>query len=227
MDLCRRQPIWLQPVRCLVHNNGQMRKWEHQIIILVIHRAMTLNSGNLGINFIQPHHQGIAMHLRSHNFQALPSSTTRLHSTSQQAHNHTLVQPKDIWVMGDRSKHMISPKEVMVDLKCSPLSNSHDMGHHLQAQLECIQHRLETIQSSSRPLLLPLRQDNFPAALVDLPLASQQNNFSRLQNPRGQMLPGVLICLHWQRYPMKNTMQIMRATICRTWAGPKKKPQSA
>ena len=49
--------------------------------------------------------------------------------------------------MGHRGKHLISPKEDMVDLKCSPLSNSQDMGHHLQAHLECLQHRLETTQS--------------------------------------------------------------------------------
>ena len=75
--------------------------------------------------------------------------------------------------MGHRGKHLISPKDDMVHLKCSPLSNSQDMGRHLQAHHECLQHRLETIQSFSRPLPLPLHQDNFPAHLEDSPIASQ------------------------------------------------------
>ena len=74
--------------------------------------------------------------------------------------------------MGHRGKHLISPKEDMVDLKCSPLSNSQDMGRHLQAHLECLQHRLETIQSFGRPLPLPLLQDNFLAHLEEPTLSS-------------------------------------------------------
>ena len=48
--------------------------------------------------------------------------------------------------MGHRGKDMISPNDEMVDLNCSPLSNSQVMGRHLQAHLECLQHRLATIQ---------------------------------------------------------------------------------
>ena len=40
--------------------------------------------------------------------------------------------------MSPCGKHMISPKEDMVDLKWSPLSNSQDMGRHVEAQLECL-----------------------------------------------------------------------------------------
>jgi hypothetical protein len=82
--------------------------------------------------------------------------------------------------MGHRGKHMISPKEDMADLRCSPLSNSQDIGRHLQAHLECIQHHLETILSFGE-LHPPLRhQDNFPAHLGDPPLASHRNDFSHL-----------------------------------------------
>jgi len=149
------------------------------MIMLEIHRAMTLNLGNLWLNFIHHHHQGIVTRLHSHHFQVLPSSTTRLHSTWHQAHNQALVRLKDIRVMGHRGKHMISLKEDMVDLKCSPLSNSQNMGRHLQAHLECLQHCLQTIQSFGQTLSLLQLQDNVPACLVDPPLASQRNDFSR------------------------------------------------
>jgi len=89
MDLCRRQPIWLQHVGCLAHNNAQMTMWEHHMMIQEISRPKTLNSGNPWINFIHYHHhhhhhhhhrhQGIVTRLRSHHFQALPSSTPRPH----------------------------------------------------------------------------------------------------------------------------------------------------
>jgi hypothetical protein len=48
--------------------------------------------------------------------------------------------------MGQRGKQKIYPKEDMVDLKCSPLSNSKGKGRHPQAQHECVQHHLDTIQ---------------------------------------------------------------------------------
>jgi len=228
MDLCWRLSIWLQEVGSLAHNHTQMTMWEHQIIMLEEHRAKTLNSDNPRINYIHPHHhQGIVTHLRSHHLQALPSSTTRLHSIWHQAHNQALVQPENIRVMGHRGKDMISPKEVMADLKCSPLNNLQDMGPHRQEHLECFQHRLETFQSFSWPLPLPLIQDNSPVQLVDPPLASGQNDFGRRQKHGWQMLPWLPICPHCPRFPMMKAMQIMRATIRRTWAGPKAKPLSA
>jgi len=128
--VCWRQPIWLQPVGCVAHNNTQMPMWEHEIVMLDVHWGKTLNSGNPQITFIL--HWGIVTSLRSHHLLALPSSTTMPHSTWHQAHNQALVQPKDIWVIGHCGKHMISPKEVMVDLKCSLLSNTQEMGHHLE-----------------------------------------------------------------------------------------------
>jgi len=193
--------------------------------MLEIHRAKTLNSGSPQLKFIL--HRGIVTHPCSHHFQALPSSTTMPHSTWHQAHNQALEHPKDIRVMGYGGKHMNSPKEVMVDHKCSPLSNSQDMGCHLQEHLECLQHRLKTIRSFSRHLPPLLHQDNVPAHLGGPPLASQWHDFCWLQNCRGLMLQGLRICLHCQRFLMTNTMQIMRVTIHRTWAGPKAKPQSA
>jgi len=193
-----------------------------------LHWAETLNSGNPRINFIHHHNQqGIVNRLCSYHFQALPSSTSRLHSTWHQVHNQALVQPKDIRVIGHRGKHMISPKEDMVDLKCSPLSNSQDMCRHLQVHHKCLQRCLETIQSFGSPLLLPLLQDNFLAYLVDPPLPSQRIDFSWLRYRREEMLRGLPICPHCQRVSMTNTMQIMRVTTGRTWVGPKAKPQSA
>jgi len=228
MDLRQRQPICLQQVGCLAHNNAQMTLWKHQMIMLEIHQAITLNLGNPRINFIHQHpDQGIVTRHCSDHFQALTSSTTRLHSTWHQAHNQVLVKPKDIRVMGHCGKDMISPKEDMVDLKCSPLSNSQGMGRHPQAHLECLQHRLETIQSFAQHLPFPLLQDNFLAHLVDPPLASQRNDFRWLRNRGGPMLPGLPICPHCHILPMTNTLEIMRPTIHRTWAGPKAKPQSA
>jgi len=225
MDLRQRQPIWLQLVRCLAHNNAQMTMWEIQTIMLEIHQAKTLNSGNPEIEFIL--HQGIVPRLRSPHLHTLPSSTTMPHSTWHQAHNQALVQPKNIRVVGHRGKHMISRKEVIVDLKCSPLRNSQDTGRNLQVHPECLQLRLETIQSFGRHHPPPLHRDDLPAHLGDSALASKRNDFSQLQNHGEMMLQGLPICLHYERFPMTNRMHSMRATICRTWAGPNAKPQSA
>jgi hypothetical protein len=68
----------------------------------------------------------------------------------------------DIRAMGHRAKYIISPKEDKVDLKCSPLSNSQDMGHHFQVHLKYLQHGLEknpgirlTTSASTAPGQLP------------------------------------------------------------------------
>ena len=141
--------------------------------MLEIHRAKTLNSGNRQIKFIL--HQGIVTHHRSHHFQALPRSTTLPNSTWHQAYNQAQVgQPKDISVMGHCGKNMTSPMVAMVDLKCSPLNNSQDRGRHLRAHLECLQHRLVTIQSIGRHRPPPLHTDKFLAHLGDLPLGSKE-----------------------------------------------------
>jgi len=226
-DIRRSQRIRLQQVGCLAHNNAQMTMCEHQMIMLELNWAKTLNSGNPRITFIHHHHPGIATCLRSHHFQTLPSSTTRPHSTWHQAHNQALVQPKDIRVVGHHGKHMISSKEDMVDLKRSPLSSSQDWRCHLQAHNDCLQNRLEAIQSFGRHLPLEMHQDKFPAYLGDHPLGSQRNDFSRLRTRAGQMLQRLLICPHCQIFPMKNMMQNMRATIGQALTVPKAKPQSA
>jgi len=164
-DLHRRQPIWLQHVGCLPFNNTRRTMWEHQMIMLDKHRAKTLNSGNPQI--ISIYHRGIVTRLHSHHFQVLLSSTTMHHSTWHQAYNQALRQPNDIRVMGHCGKDMISSKDVMVDLKCSTLSDSQDRGRHLHALLECHQHHLETILWFGQPLPPVLHMDNFPAHLWD------------------------------------------------------------
>jgi len=224
-DLHRRQLIWLQWVGCLAHSNAQMTMWGHQIMMPEIQRAKSINSGNPQINFL--HHQGIVNHLCSLHFQALPSSTTLPHLTWHQARNEALVQLNDIWAMGHLGQDTISSKKVMVDLKCSPLSNSPDRGHHLQGHLKSLQHRLESFHLFRRQLPPLLHMDNFPAHLEDAPLASQRNDFSQLRNWAGQMMQGLRICPHYQRVLMTSSMQMMRVMISWTWAGPKAKPQSA
>ena len=157
--------------------------WEHQVIMQEIHRAKTVNLSNPWINFI--YHLGIVSHHRRHHFQALPSSTTWPHSTWHQAHNQAQLQPNDIRVMGSHGKEMISPKEVLVHLKCSSLSNSQDRGHHLQAHLECLQHCLHTIQSFGPYHPTQVVTDNLPTHLGDPRLASQWNDSSQLWNRPG------------------------------------------
>jgi len=159
MDLCRRQPIWLQQVRCLAYNHAQMTVWDHQIIMLQMHQSKTCDWGNSQLSF--SHHLGIVTLLCSHNFLVLSNFTTLLYSTWLQAHHESRVQPKNIQVIGHCDIHMITPKEVMVDLKYSPLSNSQDKGHHLQVHLECLQNRSETLQSFGWHLLSQLNRYNF------------------------------------------------------------------
>jgi len=171
------QPIWLQRVRCLANNNALRTMWAHQIMMLEIHRAKTLNLGNPRINFI--HHSSIVTGLRKHDFQALTISTTLPHSTRDQAHNQTQLQPKDIGVMGHRGKDTIPSKEVMVDLKCSPLSNSQHRGCQLQADLGCLKHHLKMMQSFGRHLPPQLHMAHFAAQLGDTPWSFQQTILAR------------------------------------------------
>jgi len=114
-----------------------------------------------------------------------------------------------------------------MDLKCSPLSISQDMGRHLQAHLDFLRHYLQTIQSFGQHLTPPPHPDNLLAHLGDPPLASLWNDFCPLRNCRGLMLQGLRICLHYMGFPMTNRTQSMRAAISRTWAGPNAKPESA
>jgi len=62
--------------------------------------------------------------------------------------------------------------------------------------------------------------------LGDFPLASKPNNCSWLQNRAGQMLQGLRICPHYQRFRMSNLMLSLRVMLRQTWAGPKAKTQS-
>jgi len=97
----------------------------------------------------------------------------------------------------------------------------------LQAHLECLHHQLETFHSIGRHHPALLHTDNFPAHRGDIPIVCHRNDFSRLWNCAGQMLQGLQICPHCQRFLMTNLMQMLRVMIHRTWAGPKAKPQSA
>jgi len=225
MDLHRRQPIWLQSVRCATHLNAQRTMWECQIIMLEIHQAKTLNPAYPRTDF--NHLRGIVTCLCSYHSQVLTSSTTLPHAAWHQARNQAQVQPKDIRVMGHRGKDTTSTQEVMVDLKCSPLSNSQDGGRHLWVHLECLQHCLATIQLVGGHLPPLLHTKNYTAHLGDHPLATQPKNFTRRRNHTGQRLQGLWRCPHYQRFLITNCTQNERAMIRRTWVGPKAKPQSA
>jgi len=224
-DLHRRQPICLQRVGCLAHINAQTTMWEYEITMVEIHWEKLLDSGNPRIKFI--HHQGIVTRLRMHHFQALHSSTTLPHSTWHQVHNQAQLQPKNIEVMGHCGKHIISPKEVMVDLTCSLLSNWLDRGRHVQARLVGLRHCLQTIQSFCQNLPPLLHTDNFPVHLDVIPLAIEPSNLNQLRNRTGKMLKGPQTWPHNQRFLKTNSMLIKRTMITRTWAGLKVKPQSA
>jgi hypothetical protein len=62
--------------------------------------------------------------------------------------------------MSHHEKHIISPREVMVDLKHSALNNCHVLGCHPSARLECFVRHLTTTQSISAQLLPDQHQHN-------------------------------------------------------------------
>jgi len=193
--------------------------------MLEITQAMTLNSGNPRISLF--HHLGIVTCLRILHFKVLPSFITLPHSTWHQAHNQGVVQPYHIRVMGHCGKDTMSSKKVMVDLKCSALSNSPERGHDLQVHLKCHKHRLETLQSFGQHLPPRPNTDNVLGHQRATLLAYQQNDFSQIRNPGGQKLPGLWICPHVQWFLMTNSMQMMWVTIGQTGVGLKANPQSA
>jgi len=157
--------------------------------MLETHQAKTLNSGNKQINFILL--WGIVTLLCGHHFQPRRSSTTVPHATWHQAHNKALLQPKDIRVMGHCGVHMISPKEVLVELKCSSHSNSQDMSHQSQVNLECLLHRLEAIKWFSWHLLSPLHQDNDLRAPRRPPIGLSLKWFQTAAEPRRTDVAGI------------------------------------
>jgi len=181
--------------------------------------------GQQSNNFI--HHQGVVTRLHSFHRQTLPSSTTLPHSTWQQAHTKALLQPRNIRVIDHLGNNTTSPKEVMVDLKWFPLSNSHGRGHHHQAHLECLQQHLETFQWFGRHHLPRLYTDSIPVHLGHTPIPSQRNDFSHLRNCASQMLQGLQICPCCQRFLMTKSLLILRVMIGRACAGPKAMPKSA
>jgi len=189
MNLCQWWSVWLQQVCCLAHSIAKMTMWEHQITMLEIYWEKTTDSGNPWINFIQ--HGRISISLRSYHLPALPHSATLPHWTCFQDYEQALVQPKDIQVMGHRSNQMNFPMEDMADMKCCPLRNSQDTGHHLNTPLECLQHRLNRIQLFGIYLPPPLYQDNFKQYLGDPPLASKRNDFSLLRNCAREMYAAI------------------------------------
>lgn len=133
IDLRQRQLILLPLVGCLACNNVQMAIWDYQIMMQQIQEAKMHDGSNKWHGCI--HYHGMVALLHRHHFQALPTLAPLHYSTWHRDHGQGLVQPKDIRVMSHHSKHMIAIKETMVDLECSPLSNSQDKGLYLQAHL--------------------------------------------------------------------------------------------
>jgi hypothetical protein len=94
--------------------------------------------------------------------------------------------------MDHHGKDTISTKEVIVDLQCSPLSNSQDRGHHLQAHLECLQHRLKTIQSFGRALPTQPHTDNFPGPPGSPPIRLPTKQYPQAAEPRRTDVAGIM-----------------------------------
>jgi len=145
--------------------------WEHQIMMLEIHRAETFNWGNQQCCLI--HRQGIVTPLCSNHFKVLWSSTTLSYSTWHEVNNQAPVWLKDIQVMIHHGKSMYSPKAVMANHKCSPLSNLQDMGCLFQVLLQCLQHSLEPVQLFGQQFPPLLHMHKFPVPLSDEPQASK------------------------------------------------------
>jgi len=123
---------------------------------------------------------------------------------------------------------MTSTKVVMASLKWFTSSDVQDKGRRLQVHRECLQDRLDTIQSITQHLpALLLRLDVLPADLEYLPLASQRHDSCRLWNCGIQMSQGLRTCLHCRILIMMNRIQMMRPTIGLTWAVQRSNPQLA
>ena len=166
--------------------------------------------------------------LHSGYFEALRTSISTLHSTCHTVRTQPPAQGKDIQVMGRNGKDMTSTKVVMVGRKCSPICRFQDMGRHLQMHGECLQDCRKTIQSIGQHLsALVLHLNLILANLGDPRLGSQRKGSSSLRNRGKQMLYGLQSCLHCWICPTTIMMQMMRATIRRTWAVRKANCQSA
>jgi len=130
IGLRQRQQMILFHLGYFACNNIQMAIWNYQIIMHDMHQAKMYKYSDIWHGPI--HIQGIIAILHQKYFQVLSSLPTLPRSTWQQVYQYWLVHPKDIRYMSHHDKHMICHKKTMVDLECSPLSSSQDMGHHLQ-----------------------------------------------------------------------------------------------
>jgi len=188
--------------------------------------AKTVNLGNTPINIIR--HNGTVTLLHSSHFQALYSFITSLHLSWHTVPNLPTAQAKDFQVMGHHGKDMTCTKVVTAGLKCSPLRSSQDKGCHFHIHQECLHDRWEIIQSMGHHLPARLLHFNLlPAHLGDTQYASQWYDSSCQWNRGQPMLQRIRTCPHCQRFPTTNMMQVMRATILRTWAVQKANPQLA
>jgi len=114
---------------------------------------------------------------------------------------------------------MTSTKVVMAGLKWSPLRSFQDKGSHLQVHQECLQDRLETIQSIRQHLpALHLHLDILLAHHGDRPLASQWKDSSHQRNWGKQMSQELQACPHCRRFPPTIMMQMIRVKRHRTLA---------
>jgi len=130
--------------------------------------------------------------------------------------------------MGHFGKDITSTKVIMASFKWFLRSSSQHKDRHLQVDRECLQDRWEIIQSIGQHLpSLLLHLALFPAHVGDHPLASQQNNSCCLQYRGKQMSQDLRTCPNCCRFAMTVKMQMMRATICQTWAVQRVNPQSA
>jgi len=132
--------------------------------------------------------------------------------------NQPPVQAMEIEVMGHSGNDMTSTKGVMVGLKCSPLQRFQDKCRQHEVHRVCLQDCWKIIQSiGQHRWALIVHLNHLPAHQGDPWLAYQWKDSSRLQNCGEQMSQELHSCLHCQRCRTISMMQMMIATICRTW----------
>jgi len=188
--------------------------------------ANTFNLGNTPISIIR--RKGTVALLLSSHFQVLCSCITSLHSTWHTVRNLPAAQAQDFQVMGHCGKDITCTNVVMVGLKCSPQQSSQNECLDLQVHRECLQDHREIIQSIGQHLPARLLHLNLlQVPLGNTPSASHWGGSSHQWNRRQQISQGLRTRPQCRRCPRTNMMQLMRATIRRTWAVHKANPQSA
>lgn len=221
------QPLWHNQVAYLACDKAVMTIHDCRIIAPEQALAKAVDLGNTQINIFC--HMGMVTLLHSSQFQALCIFVTIFHSTWHSAVcKQQLTQAEDFQVVGHCGRVMTSTKGVMASLKCSPFCSSQEMGRHPQVQWVCHQDLEVTLWSISQHLSAQfLHLDMLMVSLEDFPLAFQCQGSSCQWKCREQISQGLCTGSDCCRYGTTNMMQILRVTICQTWAVQRPNPQLA